>query len=178
MPSFLEGLGRLIKGEPVFRQGEGVDGVEYKAEQRMAERQAAEEAATTPVDAIEKPGSGTKIIPMVYIDRVEYRPDAQGMQVDVEIKNASDRDVMVDRINILGTTYQINRLYAPGEEREVNVYNGPRPNHRNYTSCEVQYRDQATGDYFASLHLVEFEQESDNTYVIKRIRFTPPIKDI
>lgn len=174
MPSFFEGLKRLIVGEPVFRPGEGVDGVTHKADE-IAEAQRQQEQPTV-ANAVERPGP--KVIPQVVIDRVEYRNNGNEMDVDVEIKNLSDREVMVDQITILGTTRQIDRVFQPGEEREVPVYDGPRPNHRNYSNCELRYRDQATGDYFASLHFVEYEQEPDKTYVIRRIRFVPPVKDI
>lgn len=174
MPSFFEKLRRLVVGEPVFRQGEDAEGVTHKADQQLEVQQASTEPVVA--DAVQRPG--TKIIPEVVIDRVEYRNNGQNMDIDVEIRNNSTREVFVDKIMLLGTTREIDRIFKPGEEREVSVYSGPRPNNRNYTNCELQYRDQETGDYFSSLHFVEYEQEADKTYVISRIRFTPPIKDI
>lgn len=174
MPSFFEGLKRMISGQPVFQPGEDVDGVISKSEQREAEQQQNQSYAE---DTIEQ--SGSKVIPEVYIERVEDRDNGSNMEVSAQITNRSQREVMVDKLLLLGETRSINYVLRPGESRELPVYNGPKPNHRNYTNCELQYRDQATGDYFSSLHLVEYEaQDTDGTYEIRNIRFTPPIKDI
>jgi hypothetical protein len=175
MPSFFEGLKRLVSGQPVFRPGEDVDGVTHKSDQILE----AQQQPTEPVVASAEERPGTKIIPEVIIERVEYRNKGDDMEVDVDIKNNSQQSVMVDSIMILGSNRKIGYVLSPGESREVPVYSGARPKHRNYTNCEMQYRDEATGDYFSSLHLVEYDaQEPDGTYTIRNIRFTPPIKDI
>lgn len=175
MPTFFEGFKRLLSGQPVFRQGEDVDGVVYK-EDKQTEEAVAQEQPTTTVNAVEQPGP--KVIPVVTVTRVEYRLNGTNMDVSAHIKNTSATEVMVDKIMILGTSHGLNHVLSPGEEREFPIYNGPRPDNRNYTHCELQYRDQATGDYFSAIHNVEFEQEGDKTYIIRRIRFIPPVKDI
>lgn len=170
MPTFFEGLKRLVTGEPVFKPGEDVDGVEYKADQKAA---VAESAGAGAEDSY-----GTKVIPEVVIRKVENRNSGDNMEVTIEVINNSTTDVLIDKVLLLGTTYNLNHVLRPGEAREFIVFNGPRPNHRNYTDCELQYRDEATGDYFSSSHFVEYEQEADDTYIINRIRFVPPVKDI
>ena len=178
MPTFFEGLKRMISGKPVFQPGEGVDGVTHKSEEVAAAQHPVNEPQVAP--AVESPGStGPKIIPEVIIQRVEYRNNGSNMDVSVDIKNLSQRVVMVDKIMILGSPRQIGYVLNPGEMREMPVFSGPRPTHRNYTDCELQYRDQETGDYFSAQHLVEYDaQEADGTYTIRNIRFIPPIKDI
>lgn len=176
MPSFFEGLKRVVSGQPVFRPDEDVDGVTHKADQRQEIEQ---QLLSQPVDAEVVDQSGPKVIPEVYIERVEYRNSGANMDVSIQINNRSQQEVMVDKLMLLGQTRGINYVLRPGESRELEGYSGPRLNHRNYTNCELQYRDQATGDYFSSLHIVEYEaQETDGTYNIRNIRFTPPIKDI
>jgi hypothetical protein len=176
MPSFFEGLKRVISGQPVFRPGEEADGVTYKAEQPPEVEQ---QPQNQPVDEEAVEQQGPKVIPEVYIERVEHRNNGANMEVSVQVTNRSQQEVMVDKLLLLGQTRAINYVLRPGESRELPVYSGPKPNHRNYTNCELQYRDQATGDYFSSLHLVEYEaQNTEGTYEIRNIRFTPPIKDI
>lgn len=175
MPTFFEGFRRLLTGQPVFRQGEDVDGVEYK-EERQPEAKVDPDQQPPVAEAVEQ--QGPKLIPEVTIQRVECRNNGANMEVDVYIKNTSTTNVMLDKIMLFGDSRALNYMLNPGEEREFPVYNGPRLNNRNYTNCELQYRDEATGDYFSSVHNVEFEQESDNTYVVRRIRFVPPVKDI
>lgn len=176
MPSFFEGLKRVVSGQPVFRPDEDVDGVTHKADQQL---EASEQPLGQPVDAVVVERPGPKVVPEVYIERVEYRDNGSNMDVSVQINNRSQQEIMVDKLLLLGDTRSINHVLRPGESRELPVYNGPKPTHRNYTNCELQYRDQATGDYFSSLHIVEYEaQNTEGTYEIRNIRFTPPIKDI
>lgn len=175
MPSFFEGLKRVVSGQPVFRPDEDVDGVTHKSDFQPEVQQ----PQSDPVVADAKEHRGTKVIPEVIIERVEYRDNGQNMDVSVQINNRSQQEVMIDKLLLLGGSRAINHILRPGESRELPVYSGPKPSHRNYTNCELQYRDQATGDYFSSLHLVEYEaQDPDGTYEIRNIRFTPPIKDI
>ncbi len=169
MPSFFEGLKRLATGQPVFKQGEGVDSEQPHVEQ--PDNVAVGAPATTEQN-------GPKVIPQVIIERTEHRNNGAHMDVDFEIKNHSDRDVFIDRVSVLGQSRQISIVLRPGEQREVPVFSGPRPNHRNYSDSELKYRDETTGDYFATSHFVEFEQEQDQTYVIRNIRFVPPVRDI
>lgn len=176
MPSFFEGLKRVVSGQPVFRQGEDADGVTHKTDQQQGSEQ---QPLSQPVDAEVVELTGPKVIPEVFIERIEYRNTGANMDVSIQVNNRSQQEVMVDKLVLLGQTRAINYVLRPGESRELEGYSGPRLNHRNYTNCELQYRDQATGDYFSSLHLVEYEaQEVDGTYNIRNIRFTPPIKDI
>ena len=175
MPTFFEGFKRLLTGQPVFRQGEDIDGVEYK-EDRQPEPQVDQLDQPPAAEAVKQ--QGPKLIPEVAIQRVEYRSNGADMEVDAYIKNTSSTEIMLDRIMILGTTHQLDYVLRPGEQREFPIFNGRRPDNRNYTHCELQYRDQATGDYFSAIHNVEFEQEADKTYVVRRIRFIPPVKDI
>jgi hypothetical protein len=84
---------------------------------------------------------------------------------------------MMDKINLMGQSREIDRVLRPGETYKfLDVYRGPRPNHRNYNTASLQYHEG--GDYFQSLHTVEFKQESDGTYTISRFRLQLPIKDI
>jgi len=178
MPSFFEGLKRLVMGEPVFKPGEDTDEAIHK--QHRDELEQVPTPAPAQPEHIESgvEQQGPKLIPEVTIERIQYRNNGNDVEVDVHVKNRSERDVLVDRITFLGQTRQVARALRPGEEREIPIYEGPRPNHRNYTNCDVQFRDETTGDYFMSLHFVEYQQEPDNTYVPIRIRFVPPIKDI
>ena len=169
MPSFFEGLKRLATGQPVFKQGEGVDGEVPHVEQ-------SDDVAAGTSDGQQQ--FGPKVIPEVVVERLEHRNNGSHMDLDVEVKNHSDRNIFVDRVGILGTSHQVSIVLRPGEQREIPVYNGPRPNHRNYSDCELKYRDETTGDYFATMHFVEYQQEPDQTYVPIRVRFVPPVRDI
>lgn len=173
MPSFFEGLKRLATGQPVFKQGEDGDGASYKPHDGhdTVPAESTSDQAAAP--------QGPKERPEVVLGRVQCRDGGHGMELDVEIKNNSQQSIFVDKLMILGTRRELDYVMRPGEEREFTVYDGPKLNHRNYNTCELQYRNDSDGDYFSSLHLVEFEsQDSDGNYAVRNIRFTPPIKDI
>lgn len=179
MPSFLERLRRLVNGEPIFRAGEDVENpqhVQDKDDWDMPPQAHTAAQQTTPAPAPRT--GGPKIVPLVTVERVECHPNGSNMGVTVHIRNHAAGDVMIDKITLLGQMRELDRTLQPGEQFEfMNAYNGPRPNNRNYTHCEVQYRDEH-GDYFSAVHNAEFDQEPDGTYTINRLRFIPPVKDI
>lgn len=184
MPSFLERMRRLMNGEPIFRPGEDNDDPQHAQDkddwdtspQVNTPQPGAQPPAPAPVTA------GPRVMPLVTVERVECHPSGSNMEVTAHIKNHAAGDVMVNKIMLLGRTRELDRELHAGEEFEfVNVYNGPRPNNRNYTHCELQYYFQDTNNennYLSAIHNTEYKQEADGTYTITRLRFIPPVKDI
>lgn len=155
---FFDALRKVAQGKPVF-----------DAQQSNDEPQQAEAPPQQ-----EQPQER----PVAAVERVECRPSGPNMQVSVSIQNNSQQNIMLDKILLMGTHHELDTNLAPGQEREfVNVYSGPRPNHRSYNRAELHYHDE-TGDYFSALHTVEFRQEQDGTYELERFRLQLPIKDI
>lgn len=157
---FLDGLGRMMQGKPVFEPSSGHN-------QTSQNNQPSSPAS---------PGS-SKVIPIVRVERVELHTDGSHMRVIAAIQNDSGGMVMLDKIRLLGTQKELDHQLRPGESREFTVYDGPRPNNHNYDDAELYFRDM-NGDYFLAKHVVLFRQEADNTYSVYDIRFTGPVKDI
>lgn len=170
MPTFFEGLKRMITGQPVFKPGEDEDGVELKDAQDTPD-------TTQPAQQSTLERTGPKVIPLAIIEHIECRTNGSNMDVSIHVKNHSQGDIMLDKISLFGDSREIDHTLRPGEMREFPVFSGARPSNRNYTHCELHYRDEP-GDYFSAAHNVEFEQEPDGTYTVNRIRFIPPVKDI
>jgi hypothetical protein len=125
--------------------------------------------------------AGPKLIPRVEIERVEVHsdPSRPHMRVSAHIQNNSQVAVEIDRIRMFGSQRELGaRQLSPGQSFEFAVYDGPRPTQRGGDNDDVyvSFKDMS-GDYFESRHRVEFNQEADNTYSIKRIIYTAP-KDI
>lgn len=186
MPSFFEGLRRILTGQDVFKPGEDADGVTYKNKQddldsdapvidpgqQQSSSQYTGTATTTRTE-------GPAVIPQCVVEHVESRVSGPYLDVSVTIKNMSPVQVMLDKILLLGKTHELDYALAPGSSREfVSVYNGPLLTNRNYTHSEVQYRNEQDGEYYSAIHNAEFEQQPDNTYTINRIRFLPPVKHL
>lgn len=181
MPSFLERMRRFMKGEPVFRPGEDIDNPQ-QARDKDDWDLPPQAHTPDPQPAPAPVTAGPRITPLVTVERVECHPNGSNMEVTVHIKNHASIEVMIDKIMLLGQTRELDRELRAGEEFEfVNVYNGPRPNNRNYTHCELQYYFQDTNNennYLSAIHNTEYKQEADGAYTITRLRFIPPVKDI
>jgi len=157
MPSFFQFVKRMASGEPIYQQGDPV-----------------EPAAT---DSPKPQAPGRKSIPQVMITRSECRISKPRMNCIAEIRNASDQAIFLDEVHIFGVKRELQRELRPGEERELEIYDGPLVTGRFIDECYLLYRDQ-TGDYFRSTHDVDCEQLPDGSQQVKRIRFLPPVKDV
>jgi len=124
--------------------------------------------------------AGPKVLPPAYIERIECR-EANGddIQVDVIIQNYSHEELYLDKIELLGKTLYMNGKHlSPGEEEEETVYEGDRPRSTSNGPCTVYYKN-ASGDYFASVHNIEYEARlPDGTYTLRYIKWQSPIRDI
>lgn len=168
MGSFFKGFMKLVKGEPVFTSGDQNSG-------QVAEAQ------TVPQPAPAKPSRhdahGRKIIPLVTVAQIKVKLHGDDMEIEAELANHSELQIELDKIKLLGSTRELDSFLRPGQEREYVIYEGKRLNHTSYQYAELHYKDP-TGDYFSAIHFVEFQQEPDRTYSVRRMRFLPPIKDI
>ena len=125
------------------------------------------------------PQSDPKVLPPAYIERIECRTQGDDMEVEVTIQNYSQEELYLDKIELLGKTLYLNgKELSPGEEEEEVVYEGHRPRNNYAHDCMLYYKN-AAGDYFASMHNIEYEaQQPDGTYTIRYITWQSPIRDI
>ena len=152
---FAQGVGRFFSGKPVFDANDATN-----------QKQSPQST------------SGAKYIPEVTIHEATCDIEGVNMRISVTIKNSSTVEVFVDKIRILNTTKELDATLRAGEEKQYySVFFGPRPNHTSYKECQLEYRT-TDGDYFRTLHYVEYAFEPDNTYSLRRITFQPPIRDI
>lgn len=159
----LGGLGRMIQGKPVFEAPQ-------------------ETASSSPPSSAAPPRSntaslGSKEIPVVAIERSECRLNGAQMEVSCHIKNRSNQAVEIDKIRLLRSVRELDTYLKPGEQKELVVFNGTRPNNHSDDDVYLAYKNEA-GDYFESRHQTEFRQEADKTFSIKQFRSVGPIKDI
>ena len=157
MPSFFEVMKRMVKGEPVYQSDDPA-------------------AAPTNGPSTKKPYQ-PKAVPQVMVTRSECRINQQRMNCSAEIENRSEQSIFLDEIHIFGVKHELQRELRPGEDRELEIYDGPTLKGRFINECYLLYRDQS-GDYFRSHHDVDCEQRSDGTQQVKRIRFLPPVEDV
>lgn len=176
MPGFWETMKRLAAGEPVYRASEQ-DGMQPKNEQPPTALASGAPAAQSPPSWPSPQKTGPKVYPEAVVKRVECSLEEGGMRLIVIMQNDSLERLMLDKILILGRTVELDHTIDPGQQRETMVYEGPMPANTNDSRCELHYRTGA-GDYFKSVHTVDFKPEADGRYSLRRIRFIPPVKDI
>lgn len=157
----LDGFGRFMQGKPVF---------EHSSDQQSP-------ANTPPSSQGATQQGGPKVIPHVFIEQSESYVSGHRMKVIANIKNDSEKTIEVDKIFILGSSRELDTHMRPNEERQVVVYDGTMPKHRNYTKADLQFKDDL-GDYFSTPHIVEFEEEDDGHYKISRFRGGGGVRDI
>lgn len=122
-------------------------------------------------------GSGPKVIPQMYIERVNCQTSGDDMEVEVVVQNYSQQELVLDKITLLGQTQFLNsKSVSPGEEDDISAFDGDRPKNTHDSQCLLYYKNEE-GDYFCTAHLVEFEKLPDNTFKVRNIRFSQ-VRDI
>lgn len=176
MPGFWGTMKRLIAGEPVYQVSDQKDDSQTKAAQPAGSSDEAEgQKESLPTKPV--PPVLPKIYPEVVIVRTECQAQDYDMEVTVHVRNNSLEHVTLSEIALMEREDKLEEDLNPGDTREFTAYKGPVPTNTYATRCELRYRN-ATGDYFAARHNVEFEQADEGRYWVKRIKFVPPIKDI
>jgi hypothetical protein len=121
---------------------------------------------------------GYKVLPIVAVTNVSSRQDSDHIELWATIKNESTRDIKLDKITLLGTTFRMNYPLSRGSQRVFRVYSGPQIKHDAYKTAELFYLDTATNDYLRADHTVEYRLESDGTFDINDFELITPIRDL
>jgi hypothetical protein len=172
MPSFFEGMKRMIQGKPVF---DAPTPTQQDTPQPIAPLPSRPAAPAAPQNTIRKSTDST--FPVVYIKRTSTRINGRQMQVYCRIVNAFHATIALDKIRILNTTRELDCDLRPGEEREFQVYNGPIVTNQQ-REAKLEYKTQREGDYFQAIHDVTFIYHPDKTYTVDEIKLHLPIRDI
>jgi hypothetical protein len=151
---FFKTFGNILQGKPVFETPKQPEQIQ-----------------SSPV------AGGPKVVPQAYIERVECRENGRELDCDAIIQNYSNERLELDKVEILGKTQYLNTFIDPGQEYELQLFDDTRPNNTNQNQCNIYYKN-AAGDYFCSVHTIEFKQLPDNTYSINYIKFQSPVRDV
>ena len=152
---------KLVMGEPVFK-------VQEKAQKLRSQGQQPEAAA---------PVAGLKVVPQVMIERWRCEEQGAGLHCEIAIRNYSQVGATLQRIEILGVRDELGNHLDAGENYEFQLHLANRPKATHLDECNIYFKNEA-GDYFLAKHLVEFDKEADGTFIIRRFRLLPPIRDV
>ena len=168
---------RMVQGKPAFEAPTPEDDWDDDApttdfsEERAAKRQEADTA-----DLYDE--KGYKHPPVAAIINVKDELSGDYYELWLTIKNQSDRDIILDKLTLLGTKFRANYPLSAGEQRVFQAYRGPRLTHDNYKKAELYYKDGPTGDYFRADHMLQYKYDADGTYQVVDFELFQPIYDV
>lgn len=118
-----------------------------------------------------------KIIPEVEVLRLEVHRSGDHIELWAHVKNHSEFEVELGRINILGQHIDPTRYLKPGEQYEVRIFSGDAPKNDGYHKAEFFFRIVANGDYFCADHRIEYGFD-DGRYIPEDLKIIHPIRDV
>ncbi len=160
---FFEGFKKMIQGKPVFEVTE-----DYK----QTEKEWSDHQDTELTYRIEP-----KTIPEIVINEFHCHVNGNNMECEFVLQNKSAEIIEIRKIILFGIHTDINDHLPANYERSFIVYRGPKLMDTYKHECRIEYKNYV-GDYFASIHNIDFQKESDGTYIIARVKFIPPVRDI
>ena len=168
--SFFSGLGRMVRGEPVFQDSDNQE------RSRTAPTQPDQAPSEKQGPSFDK--GDERSFPVVEIVRVDSRHEGERLKIYGWIKNQWPEQIMLDKIRIMGMKRELDTYLNGNEERQFLLYDGPRPKTQVH-EAELDYKTQNEGDYFQAIHDVGFEyHEKDASYSVDELRLRRPIRDI
>lgn len=158
---FLQGLGRLLAGKPVFTTEDSTGSLEDKGTD-----------GKTPVDE-----RGYKIMPEVRILRTKPILKESELEVWMMIQNVSDATIFLDKINFLGYVFELDRQLTAGSSHDFRIYKGQAFASKPSTDTDIDYRLESSGDYFRAHFDVEFYMQ-DGHFLPKEFHPEGHVRDI
>ncbi len=123
--------------------------------------------------------NGAKIAPEVDIVEVEPHESGDGKHLElwVTLRNNSEFEVQVMRIELLKQRVMPGRFLKPNEEHELQVYRGDTPTNDSERKAYVQYKIVENTDMFQAEFRVDYHYDDDK-YIPEEFVLIKPIRDI
>lgn len=137
----------------------------------------------SPAESPYRDGSGNKVIPEVDVSRVEphLSSDQKHVEVWITVRNDSNLEIELTRIECLGRHVDPNRFLKAGESHELKAYAGDTPRDHSRHKAFVDYKIVGNGDYFRTEFVVEYHYERDEHgefYIPEEFKRVGPVSDI
>lgn len=123
--------------------------------------------------------NGAKIMPEVDIVEVEPNESSDGEHLELwlTLRNNSEFEVEVTRIELLKQRVMPGRFLKPNEEHELRVYRGDTPENEAERKAYVQYKIVDNTDLFQAEFRIDYHYD-DGRYVPEEFVLVRPIRDI
>lgn len=173
---FFSGLGRLIRGEPIFVNKPKDAEDDFSDDPWKRDDQDTDNSSVEKSPFIDE--KGRKIIPEIRLEHCKSHIDGDNMTVTVWATNMSDIEIEIDKVDMLGMWREIDRFLKPREAHELLLYKGKIPTDENDHKAILQYRIVKNGDCFAAEFRIEYNFESDRRYTVEELHPEPVVRDI
>lgn len=172
---FLETMSRLLQGKPAFIDPayQQEDAKESEQFNPLVAHAQDKKVANNLVDA-----SGRKIVPELQLTHMKSHVNGDQMTVTAWVTNPSPHRVRIDDIVVLKQKTVSRRELGPGEAHEATFYHGPVAKNDYEHKAQVFYRLMENGDCFRADYMVEYNRQSDGTYLVEDLHPERPIHDV
>lgn len=175
MMGFWDITKRVLQGKPAFQSAQHDEWEDDAPTDEYAEERHTKRDEIQERDLYDQ--NGEKHPPVVEVSHAKYTLSGTTTEVWATICNRSDREVVLDKIDLFGSIAQLNYPLHPNQQREFRVYSGPQQAHDNYKKAQLYYKDVLSGDYFRADHLISYTYEHE-FYHIGAMKLINPIYDI
>lgn len=161
-------MSKMVKGEPIFD-------AQPPSASRAAEPSGSGEVAQADPT---RHDTGHKIHPEIKVTRLTTRRNGSTMQTYIWIQNDAPFAIELRSFRIMGRTLSMGYQLAPGRGQEVQIYSGPIAKDEGENDAHADYRIVQNGDYFQQEFHVEFDRQSDGTFLIEELHPDEHVRDI
>lgn len=176
---FFDGLRRMIQGKPIFTD-------ESKAETRddfndddpWGQDDVPADEQVVPKKSLLIDDKGRKIIPEIRLEHCRSYVNGPTMMVVAWATNTGKVEVELDKVELLGVKYELDRFLKPGQAHELTLYKGPVPVNESYHEAILYYKIVENGDYFAAHFMIGYNLVSNGVYTVEELHPERVIHDV
>ena len=173
--SFFGALGKIVQGKPVYDTTSQTPTTDTPTEEPSQQPQPSQPAAPAEEAASTIKRDDPSTFPVVYIRNTITRPSGENVQVYCFIHNNWHEELKVKKVTIFGHEEEVEYELAPGQERQVLVYEGP-PIQQKYEQAILDYETLTPGGYFQAIHIVQYLYHDDTkTFTVDHMQLHQPI---
>ena len=163
-------MSKMAKGEPIFDAQSPPVTTNSQTPQSHGE--------TIPQADPTRHDTGHKIHPEIKVSRLTTRRNGSSMQTYVWIQNDAPFAIELRSFRIMGRASSMGYQLAPSRGQEVLIYSGPIAKDESEHDAHAEYRIVQNGDYFQQEFHVEFDRQSDGTFLIEELHPEEHVRDI
>lgn len=157
----------MVKGEPI-----------YTVTSNRQNDNSSQDSARRTIDPT-RHESGHKIHPQVRITNLKTSRNGARMETYAFIRNDSPYEIEARGIRLMGqnTPLRVSVPSSGTSRSQVKIYSGNIAHNDAENDAHLDFLITSNGDYFQQKFDVEFDRQSDNTYLIEELHAEDYVRD-